>query len=61
MASSQQIYALGEAISYTYHKFIAYGRRTKILYRGLTNKHLCAQSNKSNNVYVAQLTLIFKR
>ena len=30
--SAQQIYALGEAISHTYHKFIAHERGTKILF-----------------------------
>lgn len=55
---SQQIYALGKAISYTYHNFIAYERRTKILYCGLRYKLLCARLSKSNSVWCSSVYLV---
>lgn len=44
MASSQWICALGKSISYTYHNFIAYDRRTT--YSGWRYKLLRAQLAK---------------
>lgn len=47
MVSSQWICAFGKSISYTYHNFIAYDRRTKLLYCGWSYKLLCAQLAKA--------------